>query len=69
MEKEDSKGNEVTKEAYKLLSKFQILLGMLKVVISLKEQLMLLFVMVCWKYIIKTAEGVADTIGKIIKKI
>src|SRR5574344_574230 len=60
---EESKGNEVTKEAYKLLTKIPNFAGNVKGSVD---------VVVCDGFVgnilLKTAEGVADTIGKIIKK-
>ena len=66
---EDSKGNEVTKEAYKLLSKIPNFAGNVEGSDIFKGTV---DVVVCDGFVgnilLKTAEGVADTIGKIIKK-
>lgn len=66
---EDTKGNEVTKEAHKLLSKLQNFAGNVEGSDIFKGTV---DVVVCDGFIgnilLKTAEGVADTIGKIIKK-
>lgn len=67
---EDSKGNEVTKEAYKLLSSIPNFAGNVEGSDIFKGTV---DVVVCDGFVgnilLKTAEGVADTIGKIIKKI
>ena len=66
---EDSKGNEVTKEAYKLLAKIPNFAGNVEGSDIFKGTV---DVVVCDGFVgnilLKTAEGVADTIGKIIKK-
>ena len=66
---EDSKGNEVTKEAYKLLGKIPNFAGNVEGSDIFKGTV---DVVVCDGFVgnilLKTAEGVADTIGKIIKK-
>lgn len=66
---EDSKGNEVTKEAYKLLSKIPNFAGNVEGSDIFKGTV---DVVICDGFVgnilLKTAEGVADTIGKIIKK-
>ena len=66
---EDSKGNEVTKEAYKLISKIPNFAGNVEGSDIFKGTV---DVVVCDGFVgnilLKTAEGVADTIGKIIKK-
>lgn len=66
---EESKGNEVTKEAYKLLSKIPNFGGNVEGSDIFKGTV---DVVVCDGFVgnilLKTAEGVADTIGKIIKK-
>lgn len=66
---EESKGNEVTKEAYKLLSKIPNFAGNVEGSDIFKGTV---DVVVCDGFVgnilLKTAEGVADTIGKIIKK-
>lgn len=66
---EDTKGNEVTKEAYKLISKIPGFAGNVEGSDVFKGTV---DVVVCDGFIgnilLKTAEGVADTIGKIIKK-
>ncbi|WP_198304629.1 phosphate acyltransferase PlsX [Arcobacter vandammei] len=66
---EESKGNEVTKEAYKLLSKVPNFAGNVEGSDIFKGTV---DVVVCDGFVgnilLKTAEGVADTIGKIIKK-
>ena len=65
---EDSKGNEVTKEAYKLMSKIPNFAGNVEGSDIFKGTV---DVVVCDGFVgnilLKTAEGVADTIGKIIK--
>ena len=67
---EDSKGNEVTKEAYKLMSKIPNFAGNVEGSDIFKGTV---DVVVCDGFVgnilLKTAEGVADTIGKIIKII
>ena len=66
---EESKGNDVTKEAYKLLSKIPNFGGNVEGSDIFKGTV---DVVVCDGFVgnilLKTAEGVADTIGKIIKK-
>ena len=66
---EESKGNEVTKEAYKLISKIPNFAGNVEGSDIFKGTV---DVVVCDGFVgnilLKTAEGVADTIGKIIKK-
>lgn len=66
---EESKGNEVTKEAYKLISKIPNFAGNVEGNDIFKGTV---DVVVCDGFVgnilLKTAEGVADTIGKIIKK-
>lgn len=66
---EESKGNEVTKEAYKLISKIPNFAGNVEGADIFKGTI---DVVVCDGFVgnilLKTAEGVADTIGKIIKK-
>ncbi|AXH11306.1 phosphate acyltransferase PlsX [Halarcobacter bivalviorum] len=66
---EESKGNEVTKEAFKLISKIPNFAGNVEGSDVFKGSV---DVVVCDGFIgnilLKTAEGVADTIGKIIKK-
>ncbi len=66
---EESKGNEVTKEAYKLISKLPNFAGNVEGADIFKGTV---DVVVCDGFIgnilLKTAEGVADTIGKIMKK-
>lgn len=66
---EESKGNEVTKEAYKMISKIPNFAGNVEGSDIFKGTV---DVVVCDGFIgnilLKTAEGVADTIGKIIKK-
>lgn len=66
---EESKGNEVTKEAFKLISKIPNFAGNVEGSDIFKGSV---DVVVCDGFIgnilLKTAEGVADTIGKIIKK-
>ncbi len=66
---EESKGNEVTKEAYKLLAKIPNFAGNVEGSDIFKGTV---DVVVCDGFVgnilLKTAEGVADTIGKIIKK-
>ncbi|WP_320035093.1 phosphate acyltransferase PlsX [Campylobacterota bacterium DY0563] len=66
---EESKGNEVTKEAFKLISKVPNFAGNVEGSDVFKGTV---DVVVCDGFIgnilLKTAEGVADTIGKIIKK-
>jgi len=66
---EESKGNEVTKEAFKLISKVPNFAGNVEGSDIFKGTV---DVVVCDGFIgnilLKTAEGVADTIGKIIKK-
>ncbi|QKF58479.1 phosphate acyltransferase PlsX [Aliarcobacter lanthieri] len=66
---EESKGNEVTKEAYKLISKVPNFAGNVEGSDIFKGTV---DVVVCDGFVgnilLKTAEGVADTIGKIIKK-
>ena len=66
---EESKGNEVTKEAYKLLTKIPNFAGNVEGSDIFKGSV---DVVVCDGFVgnilLKTAEGVADTIGKIIKK-
>lgn len=66
---EESKGNEVTKAAYKLLSRIPNFAGNVEGSDIFKGTV---DVVVCDGFVgnilLKTAEGVADTIGKIIKK-
>lgn len=66
---EESKGNEVTKEAFDLISKIPNFAGNVEGSDVFKGTV---DVVVCDGFIgnilLKTAEGVADTIGKIIKK-
>ena len=66
---EESKGNEVTKEAYQLISKIPNFAGNVEGSDIFKGTV---DVVVCDGFVgnilLKTAEGVADTIGKIIKK-
>lgn len=66
---EESKGNEVTKEAYKLISRIPNFAGNVEGNDIFKGTV---DVVVCDGFVgnilLKTAEGVADTIGKIIKK-
>ena len=66
---EESKGNEVTKEAFELISKIPNFAGNVEGSDIFKGTV---DVVVCDGFIgnilLKTAEGVADTIGKIIKK-
>ncbi|XPV69073.1 MAG: phosphate acyltransferase PlsX [Halarcobacter sp.] len=66
---EESKGNEVTKEAFELISKVPNFAGNVEGSDIFKGTV---DVVVCDGFIgnilLKTAEGVADTIGKIIKK-
>ncbi len=66
---EESKGNEVTKEAFELISKIPNFAGNVEGNDIFKGTV---DVVVCDGFIgnilLKTAEGVADTIGKIIKK-
>ncbi|QKF83096.1 phosphate acyltransferase [Halarcobacter ebronensis] len=66
---EESKGNEVTKEAFKLISKIPNFAGNVEGSDVFKGTV---DVVICDGFIgnilLKTAEGVADTIGKIIKK-
>lgn len=66
---EESKGNEVTKEAYGLISKVPNFAGNVEGSDIFKGTV---DVVVCDGFVgnilLKTAEGVADTIGKIIKK-
>jgi len=66
---EESKGNEVTKEAYKLISKIPNFAGNVEGNDIFKGTV---DVVICDGFVgnilLKTAEGVADTIGKIIKK-
>lgn len=66
---EESKGNEVTKEAYKLISKVPNFAGNVEGSDIFKGTV---DVVVCDGFVgnilLKTAEGVADTIGKILKK-
>jgi len=66
---EESKGNEVTKEAYSLISKVPNFAGNVEGSDIFKGTV---DVVVCDGFVgnilLKTAEGVADTIGKIIKK-
>ena len=66
---EESKGNEVTKEAYNLISKIPNFAGNVEGSDIFKGTV---DVVVCDGFVgnilLKTAEGVADTIGKIIKK-
>lgn len=66
---EDTKGNEVTKEAYKLISRIPGFAGNVEGSDIFKGTV---DVVICDGFIgnilLKTAEGVADTIGKIIKK-
>jgi len=66
---EESKGNEVTKEAYKLISQIPNFAGNVEGSDIFKGTV---DVVVCDGFVgnilLKTAEGVADTIGKIIKK-
>ncbi|GGD42105.1 phosphate acyltransferase [Malaciobacter pacificus] len=66
---EESKGNEVTKEAYKLISRLPNFAGNVEGSDIFKGTV---DVVVCDGFVgnilLKTAEGVADTIGKIIKK-
>ena len=66
---EESKGNEVTKEAFELISKIPNFAGNVEGSDVFKGTV---DVVVCDGFIgnilLKTAEGVADTIGKIIKK-
>ncbi|RXJ91871.1 phosphate acyltransferase [Arcobacter sp. CECT 8983] len=66
---EESKGNEVTKEAFKLISKIPNFAGNVEGSDIFKGSV---DVVVCDGFIgnilLKTAEGVADTIGQIIKK-
>lgn len=65
---EESKGNEVTKEAFKLLEKVQNFVGNVEGNDIFNGNV---DVVVCDGFVgnimLKTAEGVADTIGKIIK--
>jgi len=66
---EESKGNEVTKEAFKLISKVPNFAGNVEGSDIFKGTV---DVVVCDGFVgnilLKTSEGVADTIGKIIKK-
>lgn len=66
---EESKGNEVTKEAYSLITKIPNFAGNVEGSDIFKGTV---DVVVCDGFVgnilLKTAEGVADTIGKIIKK-
>jgi glycerol-3-phosphate acyltransferase PlsX len=66
---EESKGNEVTKEAYELISKIPDFAGNVEGSDIFKGTV---DVVVCDGFIgnilLKTAEGVADTIGQILKK-
>jgi len=66
---EESKGNEVTKEAYELISKIPNFAGNVEGTDIFKGTV---DVVVCDGFIgnilLKTAEGVADTIGQILKK-
>ncbi|MCP4970693.1 MAG: phosphate acyltransferase PlsX [Arcobacter sp.] len=66
---EESKGNEVTKEAYELISKMPNFAGNVEGSDIFKGTV---DVVVCDGFIgnilLKTAEGVADTIGQILKK-
>ena len=66
---EESKGNEVTKEAYNLISKVPNFAGNVEGSDIFKGTV---DVVVCDGFVgnilLKTAEGVADTIGKILKK-
>jgi glycerol-3-phosphate acyltransferase PlsX len=66
---EESKGNEITKEAFTMLSKIPNFAGNVEGSDVFKGTV---DVVVCDGFIgnilLKTAEGVADTIGKIIKK-
>ncbi|UTJ06160.1 phosphate acyltransferase PlsX [Arcobacter roscoffensis] len=66
---EESKGNEVTKEAYKLISRVPNFAGNVEGSDIFKGTV---DVVVCDGFVgnilLKTAEGVADTIGQIIKK-
>ena len=66
---EESKGNEVTKEAYKLISKLPNFAGNIEGADIFKGTI---DVVVCDGFVgnivLKTAEGVADTIGLILKK-
>lgn len=66
---EESKGNEVTKEAYELISKIPNFAGNVEGSDIFKGTV---DVVVCDGFIgnilLKTAEGVADTIGQILKK-
>jgi len=66
---EESKGNEVTKEAFELISKVPNFAGNVEGSDIFKGTV---DVVICDGFIgnilLKTAEGVADTIGKIIKK-
>ncbi len=66
---EESKGNEVTKEAFKLISKVPGFAGNVEGSDIFKGTV---DVVVCDGFVgnilLKTSEGVADTIGKIIKK-
>lgn len=66
---EESKGNEVTKEAYKLISEVPNFAGNVEGSDIFKGTV---DVVVCDGFVgnilLKTAEGVADTIGKILKK-
>lgn len=66
---EESKGNEVTKEAYKLISKIPNFAGNVEGNDIFKGSV---DVVVCDGFVgnilLKTAEGVADTISKIMKK-
>ncbi|OCL88058.1 phosphate acyltransferase PlsX [Arcobacter porcinus] len=66
---EESKGNEVTKEAYKMLKRVPNFAGNVEGNDIFKGTV---DVVVCDGFVgnilLKTAEGVADTIGKIIKK-
>ncbi len=66
---EESKGNEVTKEAFELISKIPNFAGNIEGNDIFKGTV---DVVICDGFIgnilLKTAEGVADTIGKIIKK-
>jgi len=66
---EESKGNEVTKEAYNLISKIPNFAGNVEGSDIFKGTV---DVVVCDGFVgnilLKTAEGVADTIGQIIKK-
>ena len=66
---EESKGNEVTKEAYKLISKLPNFAGNIEGADIFKGTI---DVVICDGFVgnivLKTAEGVADTIGLILKK-